>query len=105
MERVFENLVGNALRHTPAGGRVELRIGLDAEGLLVEVADTGRGIAAGDLPFVFDRFWRGAEGPRGEGAGLGLAITRRILELHGSTIHAASDGRSGSCFSFRLPAA
>jgi predicted ATPase/signal transduction histidine kinase len=105
MERVFENLVGNALRHTPAGGRVELRIGRDAEGLLVEVADTGRGIAAGDLPFIFDRFWRGADGPRGEGAGLGLAITRRILELHGSTIRAASDGCSGSCFSFRLPAA
>jgi signal transduction histidine kinase len=102
MERVFENLVGNALRHTPAGGRIELRIVDDAEGLLVEVADTGRGIAAGDLPFIFDRFWRGADAQGGEGAGLGLAITRRILELHGSTIRAASDGRCGSCFSFRL---
>ncbi|MBX3606172.1 MAG: AAA family ATPase [Piscinibacter sp.] len=102
MERVFENLVGNALRHTPAGGRIELRIVQDAQGLMVEVADTGRGIDASELPFIFDRFWRGGGGRRGDGAGLGLAITRRILELHGSSIRADSDGHSGSCFSFRL---
>lgn len=105
IERVFENLVGNALRHTPAGGTVELRVVEGGAGLLVEVADSGRGIAAADLPFIFDRHWRGGNGPRGEGAGLGLAITRRILELHGSTIRAESDGCSGSCFGFRLPLA
>jgi signal transduction histidine kinase len=107
MERVLDNLIGNALRHTPAQGRIALRVGRDGEagGVLVQVADTGSGIPPADLPFIFDRFWRSADGRRGDGAGLGLAITRRILELHGSTVRAESDGRSGSTFSFCLPAA
>lgn len=104
-ERVFENLVGNALRHTPAGGCVSLRIERRGDLLEVAVADTGRGIPAGELPFLFDRYWRGQASAGSDGAGLGLAITRRILELHGSTIRAESDGTSGSCFRFALPVA
>lgn len=105
LERVFENLVGNALRHTPPGGAVTLRLARRGDVLEVAVADTGRGIPAGELPFLFDRYWRGRAAAGGDGAGLGLAITRRILELHGSTVHAESDGTSGSCFRFALPLA
>lgn len=105
IERVLDNLIGNALQHTPDGGRVELGVSADATALHVHVVDTGCGIAPAELPFVFDRFWRGSAGPRSGGAGLGLAITKRIVELHGGTIRAESDGRSGSCFRFDLPLA
>jgi two-component system OmpR family sensor kinase len=104
MERVFENLVGNALRHTPAGGRVELRIGRDAEGLLVEVADTGRGIAAGDLPFIFDRFWRGDKSRTGRvNSGLGLAIARQLIQAHGGEINVESEVGTGTKFIIEIP--
>ncbi len=105
LERVFENLVGNALRHTPAGGTVSVQVERHGNLLEVTVADTGRGIPPGELPFLFDRYWRGRASSAGDGAGLGLAITRRILELHGSTIRAESDGANGSRFRFALPLA
>jgi predicted ATPase/signal transduction histidine kinase len=106
IERVLENLIGNALQHTPAGGSVRLRIEPAAEGVRVAVADTGAGIAAADLPFVFDRYYRSAEARRlgAGGAGLGLAITKRILELHGAGIDVESERGRGTCFSFCLPA-
>jgi predicted ATPase/signal transduction histidine kinase len=103
MERVLENLIGNALQHTPRGGRVEVALGADDTALHARVSDTGNGIAAADLPFLFDRFYRGSNSAGPNGAGLGLAIAKRILELHGGEIRADSDGRSGSCFSFVLP--
>jgi predicted ATPase/signal transduction histidine kinase len=107
IERVLENLIGNALRHTPAGGRVTVRLQAGAGGVEVEVADTGGGIAAADLPHVFDRYYRSAEARRAgaSGAGLGLAITRRILELHGSRIAVDSTVGVGTRFVFCLPAA
>lgn len=105
LERVFENLVGNALRHTPSGGTVSVQLERRGDTLEVTVADTGRGIPPGELPFLFDRYWRGRASAGGDGAGLGLAITRRILELHGSAICAESDGASGSRFRFALPLA
>lgn len=107
MERVLENLVANALRHTPPGGRVEVRLRRAGDRLQTEVADTGRGIAAADLPYIFERFYRG--GPdrhrAADGAGLGLAITQRILELHGSAAEVASEPGRGTCFAFGLPVA
>ena len=102
MERVLENLIGNALKHTPAGGQVSVRLRADGEGLLTQVADTGSGITSAELPFIFDRFYRGTNGAVG-GTGLGLAITKRILELHGTEIVAESDESKGTCFTFRLP--
>ena len=107
IERVLENLIGNALRHTPAGGRVTVRLQPVTEGVGVDVADTGSGIPAADLPFVFDRYYRSAEARRAgsNGAGLGLAITKRILELHGSGIAVDSRVGAGTRFSFALPVA
>lgn len=102
VERVLENLIGNALKHTPAGGRIVVaaRTADDAT-LVAEVRDSGHGIPATDLPQVFERGWRGVR--HGEGAGLGLAIARRIVELHGGRIGAASTPGAGSRFWFSLP--
>ena len=104
LERVFDNLIGNALQHTPEGGSVSVRLGPLGRGVCVEVEDTGRGIAAADLPRVFDRHWRASASPRHApgGAGLGLAIARRILELHGSALEVQSHEGIGTRFSFCL---
>lgn len=103
-ERVLENLIENALRHTPSGG--EIRIGARPEGARVElrVADTGEGIAPEELPNIFDRYYQVDRSASGS-AGLGLAITRRIVELHGGRIAAQSTPGRGSTFVFDLPAA
>ncbi len=111
--QVLGNLLTNALRHTPAGGRVTL--GAEAyvpqggpTAVHLWVADTGEGIAAGDLPRIFDRFWR-ADPARshetGAGMGLGLAIARGLVEAHGGYIWAESDGvpGRGTTVSFVLP--
>ena len=106
VERVLDNLIGNALQHTPAGGRVTLRVTLAPQGVRVAVSDTGSGIDAAQLPHVFNRFYRGQHrGPdaRHGGAGLGLAITQRIVELHGSQVEVHSHLGEGSTFSFVLP--
>lgn len=117
IERVLNNLVLNALRHTAQGGRVELTVSTEAEQVIVRVADDGSGIAAADLPHVFERYWTTRSTPVPDAAlpppgahrpsvtaGLGLAIARRIVELHGGTISARSDERRGCEFTFRLPA-
>ncbi len=102
--QVLANLVGNALKFTPAGGRIELTAERAPEGVRISVADTGPGIAPDHLPHVFDRFWKTAGGNR-HGAGLGLAICRGIVEAHGGSIRADSVPGEGSTFSFTLPAA
>jgi hypothetical protein len=105
MERVLENLIDHAIRHTPSGGNVSVRLHTEGARLVAEVADTGQGISSTELPFTFDRFYRGVNGraQASEGAGLGLAITKRILELHDTTIEVQSDGRTGTRFTFSLP--
>jgi two-component system, OmpR family, sensor kinase len=105
MERVLSNLIENAVEHTPRGGRVAVKVMRRANGVEVQVSDTGRGIAAEDLPFVFDRFYRGGlhDTSRSEGAGLGLAIARRIVELHGSTLRVSSRVGEGTTFAFEPP--
>jgi len=107
VERVLENLIGNALQHTPPGGRVRVRAHAEGGRLVAEVADSGHGIAPADRPFVFDRHWRGANGSarRGGGAGLGLAIAKRIIELHGTENGVGSAPEGGACFRFTLPLA
>ena len=105
IERVLENLLDNALRHTPAGGRVSLETLPDERRIRVTVADTGSGIAVEDLPRVFDRFYRGGGQARGARSGLGLAIVRRIVELHGQTVSLASTPGVGTCVEFGLPIA
>lgn len=105
IERVLENLLDNALRHTPKGGSVNLVLVPGEDTVAVRLSDTGSGIAEQDLPHIFDRFYRARRpGTRStDGAGLGLAIARRILELHGGRIEAASERRAGTTFTFELP--
>ena len=104
IERVLENLLRNALRFTPSGGEVHLRLMPRAEAIGVSLSDTGCGIAPEDLPYIFDRFYQPhSEREVSDGMGLGLAISRRILELHGSRIEAHSEPQRGASFSFELP--
>jgi signal transduction histidine kinase len=103
IEQVLGNLLDNALRHTPAGARVTVGT-RPAAGGFVEfyVRDTGTGIAAADLPHVFDRFYRSGDAT-GNGAGLGLAISREIVRAHGGEIRVESAPGSGTTFAFTLP--
>jgi hypothetical protein len=104
IERVLENLIENALRYTPAGGVITLALAPAKGKIVVEVRDTGRGIAAQDLPHIFERYYRAENQPETPGsAGLGLAITRRILELHDTTIQVSSTPEHGTTFTFSLP--
>jgi signal transduction histidine kinase len=108
LQRVLHNLVSNALRHTPADGTVTLRATRAGEEARVEVSDTGEGIAAEDLPRVFERSFRGEqsrtrpEKDEAPGAGLGLAIARGLIEAHGGTMDVESDLGRGSRFRFTL---
>jgi signal transduction histidine kinase len=106
IQRVLANLLDNALRHTPAGGTVQVSLATTGSGVRIVVADSGAGIDADDLPHIFDRFYRGRDDPRaqGGGAGLGLAIVRRILELHQTSIAVESTAGAGARFAFELPA-
>ncbi len=104
IERVLTNLVENALRHTPAGGRILLQITAGENALRCEVMDSGQGIASEDLPHIFDRFYRGEKGRQHKGGtGLGLAIAQKIIEAHGGEISAASTQGEGATFCFSLP--
>lgn len=104
VERVVTNLVSNALRATPSGGRVTVSAEARDGHVAVRVADTGIGIAPEHLPRLFEPFVQIAGGARG-GAGLGLAISRRIVEAHGGTIAVASTPGTGSTFTVTLPRA
>jgi signal transduction histidine kinase len=103
--RVLTNLTANALRYTPTGGRINLSAQRTAEGVEIEVDDTGEGIRPEDLPYVFDRFYRGEKSRSRAtgGAGLGLAIARGIVEAHGGHIHAESEIGHGARFVVVLP--
>ncbi len=101
LRRAVLNLLDNAIKFTPTGGTVKVR-GKEGEGrYALEVVDSGPGIAPEALPHVFDRFFRVREGPRGSdipGAGLGLAIARRIAEAHGGTLELTRSDRGGTIF-------
>ena len=101
MRSVVGNLVGNALRHTAAGGVVEVAGSADAAGAAITVRDTGEGIVPELVPRVFERFARGAAS---DGSGLGLAIARDIVEAHGGSIAVVSAPGAGATFTVRLPA-
>ncbi|MFI6094718.1 sensor histidine kinase [Lentzea sp. NPDC051213] len=105
IRQVLGNLVTNALRATPVGGRITLSLRAERGFAVIEVADTGSGIAADDLPHVFDRFWRAdtARGRETGGRGLGLAIAREIIAAHRGTISVTSTPGTGTVFTVRLP--
>ncbi len=105
LHQVMANLLSNAIKFTPRGGRVAIKVVYDVRHATIRVRDTGRGIQSDFLPHVFERF-RQANGtsPRLGGLGLGLAIVRHLVELHGGTVEAASEGDGrGSTFSVVLP--
>jgi two-component system OmpR family sensor kinase/two-component system sensor histidine kinase BaeS len=106
LDQVLSNLVANAIRHTPAGGKIVLRARPTPTAIHLEVQDSGSGIAPEDLPFVFDRFYR-ADPARvrqpGSGSGLGLAIARQLVQAHGGQIRALSAPGEGTLIQIDLP--
>ncbi|MBR1673271.1 MAG: hypothetical protein IJ702_10125 [Fretibacterium sp.] len=101
---VIDNLLSNALRYTSAGGRVEVRLFPRGKDVVIEVEDTGIGIAPSDLPHVFERFYRADESRARVtgGRGVGLAIAKATVEAHGGNISVSSQRGQGSCFSLTL---
>lgn len=105
IQRVLDNLIENALRYTPAGGQITLSLTGKSDNIMVKVADTGQGIPEDEISHIFDRFYRLEKNrtASGKNAGLGLSIAKRIIDLHGSHIEAASKPDHGTTFSFTLP--
>jgi signal transduction histidine kinase len=106
LQQIVWNLVSNAVKFTPGGGRVEVSLESDGSHASVVVSDTGEGIAPEFLPFVFERFRQADSSStrRHGGLGLGLAIVRHLAEMHGGSVHARSEGEGrGATFSVRLP--
>ncbi len=104
LERIVLNLLTNAGRYSPPASPIDVRARLEGKEVVISVRDRGRGIAAEDLPRLFDRYFRGRGGGR-EGVGLGLYITRLLVEAHGGRIWVESEPGRGSTFSFTLAAA
>jgi PAS domain S-box-containing protein len=102
LHRVFANVIGNAIKFTPEGGTIIVRAREDGRAVEFSVADTGVGIAAADLPHVFERFWQGC-GTTRQGTGLGLAIAKGIVEAHGGQIWVQTHVGAGSTFFFTVP--
>ncbi len=106
VDQVFSNLIGNAIKFTPEGGRITVEVAPDGTEVRFAVVDTGIGIAADSLPHVFDRFWQARRPrPEGHGIGLGLAIVRGIVEAHGGRVWVESQEGLGTTFYFTLPIA
>jgi len=100
MREVLTNLVSNALHHTPAGGSVSLDAAARGDRLAIDVTDSGAGIAASDLPKIFDRFYKGTGS---SGSGLGLTISKNLVEAHGGDIRAESPPGKGTTMTFTIP--
>jgi two-component system sensor histidine kinase BaeS len=105
LRQAIGNLVSNAIRHTPAGGRVTVTTRTEGTAQVIDVADTGPGLSAAEQAMVFERFWR-AEKSRSRqtgGSGLGLSIVRKLIEAHGGTASVRSEPGAGATFTVRLP--
>jgi signal transduction histidine kinase len=106
LEQVVTALLANAVKYTPAGGRIAVRLDADAAHARIRVSDTGRGITPELLPHVFELFRHGSDEPEPTGLGLGLALARGLVTLHGGSIEAASEGSGrGATFTVLLPLA
>jgi two-component system CheB/CheR fusion protein len=105
--QVFENLLDNAGKYTPSGGRIEVQLAQVGDEAVLQVRDSGVGLTTDMIPCVFDLFTRlhtGQDGPSRSGLGIGLTLSKRLVELHGGSIKVASEGlRRGATFTVRLP--
>jgi signal transduction histidine kinase len=103
LEQVAANLIDNAVKYTPAGGRVDVEVGRDERGALLRVRDTGPGIPADELPRIFDRLFRGDTSRAERGLGLGLSLVKAFVEAHAGTIEVSSEPGRGAVFTVHLP--
>ena len=104
IERVLQNLVDNALKHTPSGESITVSLKDSETNAVIAVADTGEGIATHEIPHIFERFYQSMQREdASRGSGLGLAIVKKILDLHQSTIRVRSEVNQGTAFEFDLP--
>ena len=103
LRQVVVNLLSNALRHTPPGGRIDVRTWADGERAVLEVLDSGPGIAPEDLPHVFERFYRGRDVEGAPGSGIGLAVVAELVAGHGGDVEAGNRPEGGARFTVRLP--
>jgi signal transduction histidine kinase len=103
LEQVAANLIDNAVKYTPAGGRVDVEVAREGHSALLRVRDTGPGIPADELPRIFDRLFRGDTSRAERGLGLGLSLVKAIVEAHGGSVEVESDSGRGSVFTVRLP--
>lgn len=104
LQRVFANLLTNAINHTPRGGKIDIVLEPQPFYQVAKIMDTGAGITAAELPYLFERFYQGHSERQAKGSGLGLYLTRQIIEAHGGTIWAENRSPHGAIFGFRLPA-
>ena len=104
LQRVFANLLANAINHSPRGAKVEVVLGTQAGDRVVKVMDTGAGIQPDEMPHLFERFYQGQSNRQASGSGLGLYLARQIVEAHDGTIWAENRSPQGAIFGFRLAA-
>jgi signal transduction histidine kinase len=104
MRQVVANLLDNAIKYTPAGGRVEVSTALDGGEAVLTVTDTGVGIPPGERPRIWDRLYRGDASRSERGLGLGLSLVKAVVEAHGGRVDALSSPGAGATFVVRLPA-
>jgi two-component system phosphate regulon sensor histidine kinase PhoR len=105
IEQVLVNLVHNAVKFTPHGGNVHIRLSSAGHEVVVAVSDSGTGLEPGELDRVFERFYKTDRSRTAAGSGLGLAIAKHLIQLHGGRIWAESDYGQGATFTFTLPRA
>ncbi|HQG32956.1 MAG TPA: HAMP domain-containing sensor histidine kinase, partial [Deltaproteobacteria bacterium] len=101
--RVLTNLTQNAIKYSNEGSEIDLRLNLEDDHIIVEIEDHGKGISEEDIPLIFEKFYQSKATRGHSGIGLGLAISRSIVDAHGGRIYAKSNVGKGSIFSFTLP--
>jgi len=103
LRQALANLVDNAIKYTPRGGRIDVSASVESGTIAIRVADTGPGISEQDLPRIFDRLYRGDQSRATRGLGLGLSLVRASVEAQGGSVTVESKPGSGSTFTIRLP--
>ena len=104
IEKVFQNLIDNALKFTPNDGTIMIRLTDETDNIKVSISDSGIGISKDQIPHIYDRFHQGGKGEKkSKGLGLGLAIVKKILEVHGVDIAISSTPNKGTTFTFEIP--